>query len=339
MQCPASRLPPEMACTLCHLKSIVSIVIIGIANDEVRMNIRDLEYVVAVAEESHFGRAAERCHVSQPALSGQIKKLEDRLGVSFFERTNRRVSVTPVGAEIVVLAKRLLLIADEIENTAASHADPMAGRVRLGTIPTIAPYLLPSVLRPLKDSLPAVRFMLTEDITENLERRVSDGDLDAAVTATRPVVPGLAQIDLYQEPFLIALPQDHPLRDRKEVDVRALDLSELLLLRDGHCLSNQVASLCGLSRRKTDAELDTQASSLSTIVGLVAAEAGITFLPATAASAETATRRNVVTVAAKNKAASRRVRLIFRETYPKRALMEAIADGMIRHLPAGAVAC
>lgn len=301
------------------------------------MNIRDLEYVVAVAEEEHFGRAAEKCHVSQPALSGQIKKLEERLGVPFFERTNRRVSVTPVGVEVVILAKRLLQIADEIEATAASHADPMAGRIRFGTIPTIAPYLLPSVLRPLKDALPDVRFMLTEDITENLERRVRDGDLDAAVTATEPDIPGLAQIALYQEPFLIAMPEGHALSGRQSVDVRSLDLRDLLLLRDGHCLSDQVASLCGLTRRQTSGGLDTQASSLSTIVGLVAAEAGITFLPATAVAAETATRENVIAVPAKNKAASRRVRLIFRETYPKRLLMEAIAKGMIENLPEGAV--
>ncbi len=302
------------------------------------MNIRDLEYVVAVAEEGHFGRAADRCHVSQPALSGQIKKLEERLGVSLFERTNRRVSVTPVGDEVVAHAKRLLLIADEIEATAASHADPMAGRIRLGTIPTIAPYLLPSVLRPLKAALPKVHFKLTEDITGNLEQRVRNGDLDAAVTATVPVVTGLSEIPLYDEPFLIAVPSAHELAGRKAIDVRSLNLEELLLLRDGHCLSDQVAALCGLAQRQRDSGLDTQASSLSTIVGLVAAEAGLTFLPATAAAVETATRKSVATVPAKNKAALRRVRLIFRETYPKRALMSAMAEGIAANLPVGAEA-
>lgn len=298
------------------------------------MNLRDLEYVVAVAEEGHFGRASERCNVSQPALSGQIKKLEDQLGVSLFERTNRRVAITPVGTAIVEKAKRLLMIADEIEEEAAAYADPLAGRLTLGTIPTIGPYLLPRILRALKAALPKVQFALTEDITANLERRVCVGDIDVAVTATTIAESGLAEILLYEEPFHVAVPEGHALDCGKAIDVSMLDTSELLLLRDGHCLSDQVARLCGLTRKKSG-RLDTQASSLETIVGLVAAGAGITFLPASALGDTGIPRAGVKILPATNKAASRTVRLIYRETYPKRELLNAVATVIGQHLPPG----
>lgn len=298
------------------------------------MNIRDLEYVVAVAEEGHFGRASERCHVSQPALSGQIKKLEDQLGVALFERTNRRVAITPVGAAIVEKARRLLMIADEIEMEAAAAADPLAGRLVLGTIPTIGPYLLPGILRPLKAALPKVQLSLSEDITENLERRLVEGDIDAAITATEIRENGLAEIPLYREPFLVAVPEGHPLADLKTVDVGKLNLAEVLLLRDGHCLSDQVADLCGLARKSRVNGVDTQASSLETVVGLVAAGAGVTLLPA-AAVGEGYSRPGIDIRPAADKAASRLVRLIYRETYPKRELMLAVAKLISEHLPAG----
>ena len=234
------------------------------------MNLRDLEYVVAVAEEGHFGRASERCHVSQPALSGQIKKLEDQLGVQLFERTNRRVAVTPIGAEVVEKAKRALMIAGEIRDAAAASADPLSGTLRFGTIPTIGPYLLPSILRPLKAALPNMQLTISEDFTHNLEHRLSIGEIDVAVTATDIRESGLSEILLYDEPFRVALPEGHPLDTGKAIDVTSLDGAELLLLKDGHCLSDQVARLCGLARKSTVSGLDTQASSLETIVGLVA---------------------------------------------------------------------
>jgi len=302
------------------------------------MNLRDLEYVVAVAEEGHFGHASERCHVSQPALSGQIKKLEDQLGVQLFERTNRRVSVTPIGADVVAKAKRLLLIAEEIEDAAAVYADPLAGQLRLGMIPTIGPYLLPSILRPLKAALPKVKLTLCEDMTQNLERRLCSGDIDAAITATAIAENGLGEIALYDEPFRVALPEGHRLDTGKSIDVKKIDASELLLLKDGHCLSDQVARLCGLARKGNAAGLDTQASSLETIVGLVAAGAGITFLPSSSLNSDGSSRHGITMREATNKGAQRRVRLIFRETYPKRQLLDAVVSVILQHLPTGVVA-
>ncbi len=299
------------------------------------MNLRDLEYVVAVAEEGHFGHASERCHVSQPALSGQIKKLEEQLGVQLFERTNRRVSVTPIGADVVAKAKRLLLIAEEIEDAAAVYADPLAGQLRLGMIPTIGPYLLPSILRPLKAALPKVKLTLCEDVTQSLERRLCSGDIDAAITATEIAETGLQEIVLYDEPFRVALPEGHALDTGKDIDIRKINGSELLLLKDGHCLSDQVAHLCGLTRKANADGLDTQASSLETIVGLVAAGAGITFLPSSALHEDGTSRSGISMRKASNKAAQRRVRLIFRETYPKRQLLNEVAAVIGRHLPTG----
>lgn len=299
------------------------------------MNLRDLEYVVAVAEEAHFGRASERCNVSQPALSGQIKKLEDQLGVALFERTNRRVAVTPIGVDVVEKARRLLLIADEIKVSAAAYADPLAGRLRLGTIPTIGPYLLPNILRPLKLALPKVHLTLCEDQTAMLERRLCSGDIDAAITATDVAQNGLDEIPLYDEPFRVAFPDGHALEAQKEIDITRIDTSELLLLKDGHCLSDQVAKLCGLARKSNAHGVDTQASSLETIVGLVAAGAGVTFLPASALNEKGNSRSGVIIRAAANKAASRKVRLIYRDTYPKGQVLAAVSSVIAAHLPYG----
>jgi len=289
------------------------------------MNLRDFEYIIAVADEEHFGRASDKCNVSQPALSGQIKKLEQTLGVKIFERTNRRVSVTPVGREIVEKARRLLTMADEIRDTAAAASDPLAGHIRLGTIPTIGPYLLPSILRPIKSALPKLDISLAEDVTQSLERRLVLGDIDAAITATVPGVPGVESIDLYTEPFLAAFPEGYALGSRKELAIDDLDSAELLLLRDGHCLSDQVAELCGLARGQIVA-LDTQASSLETIIGLVAAGTGITLLPSLAVSQGGGVRSKLAIRPINDKHAARAIRLVFRESYPKRELINMIAD-------------
>ena len=150
------------------------------------MNIRDLQYVVAVAQERHFGRAADRCHVSQPALSGQIRKLENTLGIVLFERTRRSVQVTPVGERIVAQAQRLLLLADEIVATAQAARDPLSGSLRLGMIVTIGPYLSPLILASIRQDMPDLSLTLVEGFTADLEKRVASGDLDAVISATAP---------------------------------------------------------------------------------------------------------------------------------------------------------
>ena len=150
------------------------------------MNLRDLQYLVAVAEERHFGRAADACHVSQPTLSGQIRKLEARLGVPIFERTNRSVRATPAGEDIIACARRVMAEVERIQAVAAARRDPLSAPLRLGVIPTLSPYLMPLVLRPLRERYPGLRLVLTEEVTDSLLRRLRSHEIDAAVLATSP---------------------------------------------------------------------------------------------------------------------------------------------------------
>ncbi|MGD8678066.1 MAG: LysR family transcriptional regulator, partial [Chromatiales bacterium] len=170
------------------------------------MNIRDLKYLIAVAETNHFGKAAERCYVSQPTLSGQIKKLEEELGVTLFERTKRSVSITPVGEEIVALSKKLMEQADAIVQLAKAHNNPLAGALRIGVIHTISPYLMPLVLMPLKLAHPELRPVLTEEVTANLMTMLHQHQLDAAIIATDEEGDEYETIRLFEEPFWLAHP-------------------------------------------------------------------------------------------------------------------------------------
>jgi LysR family hydrogen peroxide-inducible transcriptional activator len=289
------------------------------------MNIRDLQYAVAVAEIRHFGRAAEACHVSQPALSGQIKKLEDYLGVPLFERTNRAVRVTPVGELIIEQARAVLAQVDRIEETARAHLDPLCGKLRLGMITTIGPYLTPSFLPSVRHGLPNLELRLLEDMTHMLEEALLENRIDAAVTATDPDDPRLAEISLYDEPFWIALPNGHPLADQEAVDIRQIEPEELLLLSDGHCLSDQVISFCNLPD-EDQSRINTQQTSLATILALVGAGAGVTLVPATALAGGWMTDTGIAMRREKTGKASRHVRLVFRASYPRRPLLEKIAD-------------
>ena len=178
------------------------------------MNLRDLKYILAVAETRHFGRAAERCFVSQPTLSGQVKKLEDELGVVIFERTNRSVEITPVGEDILAHARLAVEQADTIEQVARAHQDPLAGPLRIGAIPTLSPYLMPLVLVPLKRTCPKLRLILSEEITESLLLRLDRHELDAALLATQPDDRDLDILPLFDEPFWLAHPRNHPLNEK-----------------------------------------------------------------------------------------------------------------------------
>ncbi|MGB0575888.1 MAG: LysR substrate-binding domain-containing protein [Alphaproteobacteria bacterium] len=288
------------------------------------MNIRDLQYVIAIAEEEHFGRAAERCHVSQPALSGQIRKLEDYLGVTLFERTNRSVKITPIGEQITAQARQLLTIADEIVLAAQAANDPLSGPFRLGMIATIAPSLSPLVLSMIRQKLPNLSLTLVEGFTENLEKAVTNGDLDAAILATVPEDTHLKETLLYDEPFWVALPKGHALATNKAIDVCDLPHEELLLLADGHCLRNQVLDIC--SANTGTANANTRETSLGTLLALVAAGDGITLVPALSKPTD---MPNIITLKESSGTASRAVRLVFRRSFPRTAIIEGLA-GIIR---------
>jgi LysR family hydrogen peroxide-inducible transcriptional activator len=304
------------------------------------MNLRDLHYLTAVAELQHFGHASERCHVSQPTLSGQIKKLEEELGVTLFERTNRKVNLTPVGREIAVLAGRALEAAEDIRRTAAAHRNPLAGTARLGVIPTIAPWLIPILLPALERELPELAPAFVEEMTAPLTERLVAGDLDAMVIATEPAESGLESIDLYDEPFWLAVPSGHPLATAERVRAQDIDPSELLLLSEGHCFRDQALSFCNAARPDADVRADTRATSVETVINMVSAGFGTTLVPAMAVARAPWTTdagiiaRRIETTADRAPAeASRRVRLVFRATTPRRALMTALARAIRTGLP------
>jgi LysR family hydrogen peroxide-inducible transcriptional activator len=247
------------------------------------MNLRDLRYLVALADERHFGKAAERCYVSQPTLSAQIRKLEEYLGVSLVERQPKRVALTETGDKIVERARRLLQEADAIVELARSDRDPMAGSLRLALIPTVGPYLLPHVASRLKRELPRLKLMLYEYQTGPLTDKLRAGEIDMGILALPVTIDGLETEPLFDEPFTLAVPSNHPLADRDRVRVEDLKGEKLLLLEDGHCLRDQALEVC--SRVRFNEEQDYRATSLETLRQMVAAGHGVTLLPELAAGA------------------------------------------------------
>ena len=241
------------------------------------MNLRDLRYLVALADERHFGRAAERCFVSQPTLSAQIRKLEEYLGVPLVERRPRRVSLTETGEKVVARARRVLQEADAIVELARTDRDPLAGPLKLALIPTVGPYLLPHIVGRLRRELPRLKLMLYEYQTEPLLERLRAGDIDAGILALPVVMDGLESAPLYDEPFMLAVPASHPLADKERVKVDDIRGETLLLLEDGHCLREHALAACKI--RSTEKVRRFGASSLLTLIEMVDADLGISFLP------------------------------------------------------------
>jgi LysR family hydrogen peroxide-inducible transcriptional activator len=241
------------------------------------MNLRDLRYLVALADTRHFGRAAQRCHVSQPTLSAQIKKLENYLGVQLIERHPRRVGLTATGAKIVPLARRMIEESDEIISLARNEHDPLAGRLNVALIPTIGPYLLPLVTRRLRKQLPRLKLMLYEYQTAPLLEKLRAGDVDVGVLALPVPLDGLESRELYEEPFTLAVPNTSPIAKKANVKLEDIADETLLLLEDGHCLRDQALDVCSrIDVRESD---DSRATSLETLRQMVAAGLGVTLLP------------------------------------------------------------
>jgi LysR family transcriptional regulator, hydrogen peroxide-inducible genes activator len=298
------------------------------------MNLRDLKYIIAVAETRHFGRAAERCFVTQPTLSGQIKKLEDELGVAIFERTNRSVDITPVGKEIVVHARQIMEQASVIQQLARAHQDPLAGPLHIGAIPTLSPYLMPLILRPLRKQHPQMKLVLSEELTNTLLERLRTHEIDGALLATAVAEPELESLALFDEPFWIAYPRTHPFYTRDRITLRDLRDEPLLLLAEGHCLADQAMEVCHLGERQAqDGMDDLRAASLETLIQLVGAGFGITLVPALAMRGSWTTDSGVVAQPLAIANAARRVALVFRRSFPRRAALQAFAEVILGHLP------
>ncbi len=298
------------------------------------MNLRDIKYILAVAETRHFGKAAERCFVSQPTLSGQIKKLEDQLGVVIFERTNRSVEVTPIGDEILGHARLLVEQADAIEQVARAHQDPVAGPLRVGAIPTLSPYLMPLLLLPLKERCPQLKLVLFEETTDTLLRRLDQHELDAALLATPTLNQDLTDTPLFDEPFWLAHPRNHPLEGQNEITQDDLEAIDLLLLAEGHCLSHQIMEVCKLAERPRTGDMaDLRAASLETLLQLVSAGFGCTLVPALAVGGAWMADSGIVVRRLDLPDAQRRVSLVFRRSFPRRAALETLAEVARSQLP------
>ena len=298
------------------------------------MNLRDLKYIIAVAETRHFGKAAARCFVSQPTLSGQIKKLEDELGIAIFERTSRSVEVTPVGAAILQHAYQILEQAKVIEQLAQAHQDPFAGPLRVGAIPTLSPYLMPLILLPIKKQYPQMKLVLSEELTDTLLQRLRNHEIDAALLATPVEEPDLEAVPLFDEPFYIAYPRQHPFYDKEKITRRDLESVELLLLAEGHCLAQQAMDVCRLKQRQEQGEMaDLRAASLETLLQLVAAGFGCTLIPALAMRGSWSSGSGVVAQPLELPDAYRRVSLVFRHSFPRRQALEAFAEVIRANLP------
>jgi LysR family hydrogen peroxide-inducible transcriptional activator len=288
------------------------------------MNLRDLRYLVALADERHFGRAARRCHVSQPTLSAQIRKLEDSLGVSLLERRPRQVALTATGREIVERARRVLQESDAIVELANTARDPLSGELRVAFIPTVGPYLLPRVAPALRRELPELKLLLYEYQTAPLLERLRAGEVDLGVLAL-PVVPmdGLESAVLYEEPFSLAVPGSHRLAARKKVSIDDLHDETLLLLEDGHCLRDQALEVC--SGAGVHEAQDYRATSLETLRQMVAAGHGVTLLPELATAAPLDATRGVEVRPFGRPAPSRTIGAVWRRSTTRGPAIEAVA--------------
>lgn len=281
------------------------------------MNLQDLRYFVALAEHQHFGHAASACHVSQPTLSGQIKKLEQDLGVVLFERSNKNVTLTPNGENALRHAKDALEAVELFRSVAATSRDQLAGSLKLGVIPTLAPYLMPLVLREMRSAYPKMRLDLWEDQTKILLELVVKRELDAALIATDVVEGQLTSLSLFVEPFLAALPQSHRLAKKKTIDEKDL-AGDVLVLSEGHCLADQTLAACG---RRALAKQPLQAASLNTLIQLVAEGYGTTLVPRLAASSVKESRIILRPLAGRS---SRTIKLVSRPTFTRPQALKAL---------------
>ena len=296
--------------------------------------LRQLQYLQAVADSGSFRRAAERCGVSQPSLSAQVAAVEGLLGARLFERDQRQVLVTPAGEALLARARAVLLAADDLAAASAALGDPLAGRLRIGVIPTIAPYLLPALVPLLRQRHPRLTALWQEDKTDVLARLLNAGELEAALVALEAPLPDLETLAIGEDPFWLCLPRQHPLAGgRGRLALAALAGTELLLLDEGHCLREQALAVCSSHRAK---EAGFRATSLPTLVQMVAGNAGVTLLPRLAAPVEMK-RASIALRRFQAPEPSRTLALVWRRSSPLGpALVElgqTIRRGFRRNLP------
>jgi len=294
------------------------------------VTLTELRYIVAVAREKHFGRAASACFVSQPTLSVAIKKLEEELGVLLFERGPGEVTVTPTGRSIVEQAQRVLEESARIKEIAQAGRDPLAGPLRVGAIYTIGPYLFPKLVPIVRRTAPGMQLIIHENYTHVLGGMLKQGEVDAIIVALPFTEPGVETLPLYDEPFMVAMPQGHALEKRKSVSADELARESLLLLGTGHCFRDQVLDLCAqVHRTGSSMQRALEGGSLETIRRMVAGGVGITVLPSTSVGpGEGAT--SLIRVRPFSKPVpTRRVALAWRKSFPRPQAIAALRDAIL----------
>ncbi len=288
------------------------------------MNIRDLRYLVAVVEHRNFGRAAEASAVSQPTLSTQIRKLEEQLGVQLLERQPRQVVPTPVGAEVVARARRILDEVDQIRHIARSALDPKVSTIRLGAFPTLAPYLLPHVIGRVRARFPKLKLLLVEDKTSDLLAALHAGKLDVALMA-EPIHDAVLHAEpLFTEDFVLASPVGHPLAGRRDLTPADLEGQQLLLLQEGHCLRDQALEVCRLAG--ADEWPNFRGTSLEMLRQMVAADVGITLLPVLSVQPPVPPTANVQLTPFAEQAPARRISMFWRKSSALDGFLHKLAE-------------
>jgi len=294
------------------------------------MTLKELAYLVAVADYGHFGRAAQSCHVSQPTLSTQLKKLEDQLGVALVERNSKEVHLTLIGQQIVTRAREILANVDSIVELAKSQTNELVGAFNLGVIPTLSPYVLPWVAPLLNRHFSRLNLIVHEDITAELVSKLKEHRLDALLLALPINSPGLESISLFNEPFLFACHRTHRLAKLKTISQKNLKTETLLLLNEGHCLRDQALEVCGTSSVDQNLKTDFRASSLETIRQMVQAGWGATLLPSLAVESD---KSKDIRFKPLSNHAFRQIGLVWRSGYPKQDELIKLTDIIKSNLP------
>jgi len=289
------------------------------------IKLRDLQYLLSIAEHRHFGRAAEACFVSQPTLSGQLIKLEQQLGLILVERQARKVMLTPAGEQLVQEAKNVLIAANNFEASAKALLDPFSGDLHIGLIPTLAPYLLPHIMKNLNQKLPNIDFYLHENRTKVLLKELEEGKLDLLILPWLDEMDKFERYDLFEEPLVMATSQKHPLSTRKNVSLSNLNKQEILTLEDGHCLRDQALGYCFSAGANENTQF--KATSLETLRYMVASDMGITLLPQLA-TLNTASNQEISYIDFEVPKPMRQISLVIRSGYSRMACVREMVSSI-----------
>ena len=296
------------------------------------MTLTELRYIIALARERHFGRAAQTCHVSQPTLSVAVKKLEDELGIQLFERRKAEAQLTPIGEQVVTQAQGVLEQVEQIRHLAMEGKDQLSAPLRIGAIYTIGPYLFPHIIPILHEQVPQLALMVEENYTARLSEKLRQGELDVIVIALPFDEPGFVTLPIYKEPFVIVTPAAHPWQARKNINAEELADETVLMLGAGHCFRDQVVDICPACGHRSEEERSIsrtlEGSSLETIRHMVATGMGITVLPCTAAGVDRYAQRLLSIKRFTAPAPYRTVALAWRKSFPRPRAIEVLRQSI-----------